>query len=307
MTLTIRDSILRYLTGGYAGPGPEACNCLSEYIISQMARDGGFVDRNGKSDLYYTVFGLQLMKAVGLPVPHERLSGYLQGLYPLLPDMDLVEVASYGRCFGFLSLEYRFNALRDKIAGRISDFATADGGYALDQHEKVSGSSYAAFLAVNAIQDIGINIDNSFRLVDSLQKLSLPDGSFVNDINMPVGLVPTTAAAMILHKISGLEIPCLSADWLLSCFCADGGLAVAPGAEMDLLSTAVGLFALAYCGFGHKISIEQTRQMAARLDTLVLSDGSYRGSMHDNYSDCEYTCYGLLARGIIRELNEKTN
>ncbi len=304
--MTIRDSILRYLTGGY-GSGFAAGSSLTAYIISQMASDGGFIDRNGKSDLYYTVFGLQLLQAVGAAIPHERLSGYLQGLYPILADMDLVEAASYGRCFGFLSLEYRFNALRDKIAARISDFAAADGGYALDQGGKSSGSSYAAFLAVNALQDIGINIDNIARVVDSLQKLALPDGSFVNDINMPVGLVPTTAAAMILYKIAGTEISPHTVDWLLSCFDSAGGIAVAPGAEIDLLSTAVGLFALVYCGFGSRISADQIRQTAIRLDSLALPEGGYRGSLHDNYSDCEYTCYGLLTRGIIRELNENTN
>jgi prenyltransferase beta subunit len=39
------------------------------FLESRVNPDGGFQDRTGQSDLYYTVFGLEGLSALSIPAP----------------------------------------------------------------------------------------------------------------------------------------------------------------------------------------------------------------------------------------------
>ncbi len=51
----------------------ESQNHIISYIQSQQNSDGGFKGRDGRSDLYYTVFGLECMQAFNLTIDYEKL------------------------------------------------------------------------------------------------------------------------------------------------------------------------------------------------------------------------------------------
>ena len=47
----------------------EAANQVADFFLSQFTNDGGVMNRNGKSDLYYTVFGLEGLTALQHELP----------------------------------------------------------------------------------------------------------------------------------------------------------------------------------------------------------------------------------------------
>ena len=62
----------------------ESSGLVGDFIRGQKAPDGGFRDRSGKSDLYYTVFGLGALLALQLDfplAPTEQIKNVY--LYPL--------------------------------------------------------------------------------------------------------------------------------------------------------------------------------------------------------------------------------
>jgi hypothetical protein len=50
----------------------------AEFFRSRMNPDGGFQDRAGQSDLYYTVFGLEGLIALRADIPSGTVAGYLR-------------------------------------------------------------------------------------------------------------------------------------------------------------------------------------------------------------------------------------
>ena len=286
---------MEYVNEGVRLLEPSPRESLRDFTISQMTCEGGFADRDGNTDLYYTVFGLQLLEALHIEIPYERVAGFLQGLYPGIEDMDLLDAASLGRCFGCLPLEYKIGGIGDRIAERISAFVSLDGGYAMIEGQE-NGSIYAAFLAMGAQQDMGLTLTNPRGLVASIESLALANGSYVNDQTMPLGLVPSTAAAIVMLDILVGTVPELAAEWLKSCSCSEGGISAVPGGDPDLLSTGVGLYAMVKCG----MDISDMKYDIGRfLEALLQEGGGYCGSSDDKTSDCEYTYYGLLTKGII--------
>ena len=293
--MSIKSSIMKYVQQGVNSMDPVQRQRVRDFTVSQVTREAGFADRDGKVDLYYTVFGLQLLDAFDVDIPYERVAGFLQSFYPYIEEMDLLEVASLGRCSGCLPLEYKHNSISDRIAERITAFASLDGGYGMTVGDE-RGSIYAAFLAMGALQDLEIILTNPRGMVDSIESLALKDGSYVNDNQMPVGLVPSTAAAVVMLDILVGVVAPASIEWLKSCYCVEGGLAAVPGGTPDLLSTGVGLFTLA----SNKSDFEDMKYDSGRfVDAMQKDNGGFCGSSDDNTSDCEYTYYGLLTKGIV--------
>ena len=46
---------------------------IRQFVLGQLRDDGGFSDREGDSDLYYTVFGLESLLALHEPLPDEKV------------------------------------------------------------------------------------------------------------------------------------------------------------------------------------------------------------------------------------------
>src|SRR5581483_4386678 len=67
----------------------ESTALVKDFLLRQQNPDGGFSDRTGKSDLYYTVFGLDGLIALQADLPEQsgsgldeiiaRANGYLAG------------------------------------------------------------------------------------------------------------------------------------------------------------------------------------------------------------------------------------
>jgi len=280
---------------------------IERFLRSRMTADGGFADRSGRSDLYYTVFGLEALAALGADVPLGPIARYVHR-FGAGESLDLVHLSCLVRCLADLAdlagpraAEHPCGAagedFRRAVLGRLESFRTSDGGY---HHAGMglSGSAYGCFLATGAYDDLGAALPDADRVPACLESLKTPDGAYANDRDMPVGLTPVTAAAVAVLRRFGRPVEPGTIRWLRARLNPhDGGFLAVPDAPVsDLLSTATALHALAAAGE----SLDDIRRPCLDfLHGLWSETGSFRGSAFDDLPDCEYTWYGLLATGHL--------
>lgn len=273
----------------------EAAELVADFLRGERSDDGGFKDRSGESDLYYTVFGLEGLLALQADIPAASIASYLRA-FGTGQGLDFVHLTCLARCWAGLPEPWRAEMPRDPMRSRLETYRSADGGYAAEPGSAY-GTVYGCFLALGAYQDIGREMPEPHRLLECLARLRAEDGGYANQDDMPMGLTPATAAAAtLLRHLDGPADPAL-AGWLLSRCHPDGGFFATPLAPIpDLLSTATALHALA----GMHASLSAVREPCLDfIDTLWTNKGAFYGNWTDDAADCEYTYYGLLALGHL--------
>ena len=272
----------------------EATDLVREFYLSRVLSDGGFADRKGESDLYYTLFGLEGLAALQVAAPGS-LRGYVEG-FGDGEGQDFIHLCCLAGCRSALALNDAPN-VTESLTARIAAFRTEDGGFNADPNAK-SGSAYGAFLATGAYQDLGVDLPDPLELVRSLKRLETEDGGWANDPLMTMGGTNSTAAAVIVLHSLGMPITDMPAEFLAKQQHSQGGFLAVPGAPMpDLLSTATALHALAAMESPpSKFSAESCLDF---IDTLWTNKGGFHGNWADDLLDVEYTFYGLLALGHL--------
>src|SRR2546425_1260455 len=109
---------------------------VAGFLRGCLNPDGGFGDRAGKSDLYYTVFGLDGLIALQEPLPSGRVAAYLRP-FGGGEGLDFVNLACLARCWSALSQEPPAGAAHT-LARHLERYRSADGGYA-QTHEAREG------------------------------------------------------------------------------------------------------------------------------------------------------------------------
>ncbi len=272
-------------------PAPDR---TADYVRSQLTDAGGFADKAGKADLYYTVFGLQCAVALDADLPFDRVREYLES-FADGDGLDLVHLSCLARAWADLPAAEipaaTAAALREKLTARRSQ----DGGFALIPGG--AGSVYGCFIAVGGLQDLGTQPDALDQLEAFLASLQTPGGGTVNEIALPFPATPSTAAALTLQASLGFHAPADSRRWLASQQDACGGFHAVEGAPIcDLLSTATAIHALAATGEPLAQSAERTRDFVLRLRS---DGGGFGASTLDATPDVEYTAYALVALGHL--------
>ena len=88
-----------------ASRAPRALGASAPLVVAflhrQISPDGGVRGLGGGSDLYYTAFGLQALRAVGADVPADAVRGYLAA-FGSGETLDLVHLACLARCWAIL-------------------------------------------------------------------------------------------------------------------------------------------------------------------------------------------------------------
>jgi geranylgeranyl transferase type-2 subunit beta len=284
-------------------PLGDARDLVQRFLLDQRHPDGGFQDRAGASDLYYTVFGLEGLLALqadtSLPVDDtiDYLHRFGDG-----ESLDFVHLACLARAWATMAREAHApdrvlaDDVREAIATRLETFRSADGGYA-QTPGAARGTIYAAFLALGAYQDLRREMPDARGVLTSIASLRARDGGFANHPDAAVGLTTSTAAAVAIHRQLGDAIAGDPGAWLLARHHAQGGFTASPTTPMpDLLSTATALHALASL----HVSIAAIKESCLDfLDTLWTNRGGFYGHWADDHVDCEYTYYGLLALGHL--------
>ncbi|MGV3722524.1 MAG: prenyltransferase/squalene oxidase repeat-containing protein [Actinomycetota bacterium] len=273
----------------------ESRDLCVDFLHTQIDPSGGFRDRAGSSDLYYTVFGTEALIALRADLPVSQLAAYLRA-FGDGAALDFVHLTCLARCWAALPPPFRDEAPRAAILSRLESFRSADGGYdATPSAER--GTIYGSFLALGAYQDLGAALPDSAALLRCVESLRAADGGYANQSDMPFGLTPPTAAAVTLLRQLEAPVPAGVSDWLLSRCHEEGGFFATPLAPIpDLLSTATALHALA----GMHTPLQPIKEPCLDfLDTLWSSKGAFYGTWADDELDCEYAYYALLCLGHL--------
>ena len=163
----------------------ESAELVRDFLLRQQNPDGGFRDRAGQSDLYYTVFGIDGFLALQAELPVARIANYLRG-FGEGESLDFVHLCCLARGWGALrSLARGYTpgvpgisesepaappGLRRKILCRIESFRSKDGGYHPTPGSEF-GTAYGCFLALGAYQDLQTELPEPLRLVQCLKFL----------------------------------------------------------------------------------------------------------------------------------------
>ena len=272
----------------------ESRDLVASFFRGSLNDDGGFRNRSGESDLYYTVFGLEGLVALQEPVPADVVAVFLSR-FGDGEGLDLVHLASLARCWSLVS-RGRMGIPAAGILERLARFRAADGGYA--QAPGASESSvYASFLALGAHQDLGGEVPDAARVLAALGPLRARDGGYANRAEDAFGITTVTAAAVMLYRALDHPVEPHLGMWLLDRCHASGGFVAAPAAPIpDLLSTATALHALAAL---HVPLAGVQDACLDFVDSLWTNRGGFYGTWADDELDCEYTYYGLLALGHL--------
>jgi prenyltransferase beta subunit len=273
----------------------EAADLVSAFFQSQLTPKGGFGDRDGQPDLYYTVFGLEGFLILQMDLPQTTTADYLRS-FGDGAGLDFVHLCSLVRCAANLGVPIFTKEQQLRLAERVEAFRTPDGGYH-GSPNKTQGSAYGALLACGLYADLGLMPPEPERLGMSLFGLQLDDGSYANEPGLRQGTVTATAAAVTLLRLAGAPTDPRTGEWLLRQALPQGGFLATPGAPLpDLLSTATALHALSSLGVDFSAIKEPCLDF---VDSLWSAQGGFHGHWADDDLDAEYTCYGLLALGHL--------
>ncbi len=130
----------------------ESTELVRRFVRSRQNPDGGFQDRAGQSDLYYTVFGLDALAALDLPCDAAALENFLRP-FGDGHQLDFVHLTCLARCWSELPPG---KIPRAALLERLLTFRAHDGGFAPTPGAAHS-TAYACLLAGEAFQALEIN------------------------------------------------------------------------------------------------------------------------------------------------------
>jgi prenyltransferase beta subunit len=272
----------------------ESSELVRQFVLSKLSA-GGFSDREGRPDLYYSVFGIEALLALQADIPREQIRTWLRK-FGDGAGLDFVHLCSLARCGGDIGGDVFSESDAIQIARRIDAFRTSDGGFH-GTPGKLRGSAYGCLLAWGAYADLGLAMPDVEALSACVASLQTADGGYANEPGLPFGSTTATAAAVTLCRHLQKPLSGDVATWLRKQVHRSGGFLAAPGAPLpDLLSTAVALHALDAL----EADLNSIKEGCLDfVDSLWSAEGGFHGHWADDDLDCEYTYYGLLALGHL--------
>jgi hypothetical protein len=273
-----------------------------QFLISQQNPDGGFQDRGGRSDLYYSMFGGLMLRAWGMGQRAEGIEPEDPRLEIVdratLPEREAVEGAilklnqfiarqSNAEVPGFIEKCCLVLLQKELKTGRNSQIrALISLGKSFWKERRsinISYRSFVLFLTLDAVLP--------FREILKLGAKRILTRTTI-DQHSPCSEV---AAKVFLQKMmnqNGSE----DQQLLESFACEAGGFrAFAHLDNADMLSTAVALFALNYSGSDLRL----LKPVCLDFIGQNFSEGALLSGDGDPTADVEYTFYGLLALGVL--------
>ncbi len=272
----------------------DSTDLVRDFYARQITPQGCACDRDGKPDLYYTIFALAGAQTLDVPVPAEQTRAWLTQ-FGDGASLDFVHLGALARCWAVAG-----GAPPETISAvlqRIEQFRQPDGGYNSNPAAGF-GTAYDAFVSLGAYQDLKQKPPDALRLIRSLKRLETDDHSWSNLPTQKTGSMNPTAAAVTLISHLGFPVNPAVGDWILRQAHPQGGFIAVPGAPIpDLLSTSTALHALS-C-LGRRLPSNLHEKCLDLLDTLWNAEGGFHGHWADDFLDPEYTFYGLLALGHL--------
>lgn len=239
------------------------------FVAGRQTTSGGFSDRAGKADLYYSLFGYFVSEALGMKAVMPGLRNFV--------DSEI----SRGNIGG----------VHLHCAAILSSKLNCDNynrSYFIDKLRETSSLSsqpaYHYFL--NLLSSWYLNDYAGLFLIS--RKLKLLE----SDNRLPC---PVLAAYTVLQKSFRKSVEGLKADLLLYLQDNGGFKAVHSAPVSDLLSTAAALYALRFAGH----DLRTIKPGCLEYIDSLFGEGGFGGNEIDTETDIEYTFYGMLGLGSL--------
>jgi geranylgeranyl transferase type-2 subunit beta len=295
------------VAAGLARLEPERCERHRRFILSKQRTDGGFVGREGDSDLYYTSFAVRGLAVLGGLSADEaqRIGRFLTSFdWRALHVVDLISwlyAALVTQTFGGPDpFAHEPADWADQLSAKLESVRTPDGGYAKSPEGSV-GSTYHSFLTVMTYELLGRQPPKPKKLGQFLFDRQRDDGGFVEIAPMKTsGTNPTAAAAVLLHRLGFADDQLTTdlRDFLKQVRSDEGGFQANTRIPFaDGLSTFTSL--LVAQDFGLAATFDLAAIEAFITQQLELPTGGCRGASWDEQADVEYTFYGLGVLGLL--------
>ena len=267
---------------------------VRDFFARQFNAQGAGTDRDGKPDLYYTIFSLAGAQATDAPVPVEKTRQWLT-TFGEGEGLTYVHLGALARCWAAVGGAAK--PLTNAILARLENYRSPDGGYNSDGKSSF-GTAYDAFIALGAHEDLDSKPPDVLRLIRSLKRLETSDYAWSNRPEQTIGNLNATAGAVTLITHLGFPVNPAVGGWILAQAAPQGGFLAVPGAPIpDLLSTATALHALSCVE--RRVPSGVHEGCLDFIDSLWSAEGGFHGHWADDYLDPEYTYYGLLALGHL--------
>lgn len=244
---------------------------LKKYIGSRMHPSGGFKDRAGKPDLYYTLFGTFLAEALEMKDILITTRQYVENEIRIR-EPEGVHLYCASILASKLSAGRRLkSALKKRIRTNL------DNGL-------VKQPAYGMFVTMLACYYSG-DYSGFFRIRRDLKSLP-PDETLPSTVLAALAVLQHTFGRPTGYLINKLQ----------EFYDDHGGFrAVKTAPVPDLLSTAVTLYTYFYT---HQDLRTIKPGCMGFIDSLY-QEGGFGGSILDPDPDIEYTFYGMLALGSL--------
>lgn len=245
---------------------------VKEFIRSQQDNSGAFINRGGKPDLYYSLFGCWISDAINLNEQKIKLLDYAERA--ILDENKLVD--------RYALLLIRL-ALKEKQIHKPNSFFFLKTFFNSNQQLNPAYRAFLFLLSFDAFY--GHRKLLYFLLKAFLKYYRVPD-------EVPCSF---RAAWLMAKQIVGLDVKDDS-QLLFDYYEKGSGFKSFQDADSaDLLSTAVALFALKKAGTElRKITPDMLEFVQQNFDK-----GAFLAGNGDQTRDLEYTFYGLLILGTL--------
>lgn len=287
-TLSIR--LFEALRKGEGRLGREALERIVGFVISQRMEDGAFMDKSGKADLYYTLFGWMLCFVLGIRLDTEKTSAYLERQD--VDSLDLIHYAAFMRCRMISTLNQK---------GKIGLFVNSLFPDKVKELKSFNGiphndyqSPYTQFVWLSLAEDAGYKINNKKEILNTLSTYHVSNGGYMNTKDGITATTNATVAALaVIGQLAGYKEN-ENVNYIRDLQEESGGFKAAEASPVpDLLSTATSLFILSCYGIKPKYPAREF------IEAHWLDSGGFSASLLEDKSDVEYTFYGLLALGSL--------
>lgn len=277
---------------------PEAWMLMREYVLSKEHPAGGFMNRAGKPDLYYTMFGMTLAAALDVPMNVRQTQRFLNLVK--LEELKLTDFLAYvrSRMFAdFLSIDESPRDFRRLFQYQSPPEVITAYQKLIEKHEPArfpfhnEYSPYSQFIQMMLAQDL-----NQFYIPLNFEQYQCPNGLFSNWTDESRSSTTATAAILaILRYYEGL-IPQRESIvyYFAQCQNFDGGFKATHDSHgSDLISTATALWTLS---FYNQFTEHSSTDFISR---TFMPNGGFSSGSWDRNTDLKCSMYGLLALGVI--------
>jgi len=180
---TISHALMKALRNGVRRCSDDALERLRGFVAGQWHGSGGFCDRSGKPDIYYTQFGLMLARALGMKIDASAVERFCWAHD--VRSFDLVHASCFVR--SLLLAKPWFSWMQRRRIRRDCPFAAL---------VEAAQTPYERFLALTLAQDAGLAFGKK-----SLEAYRSADGLYANVSEALEGGVNATASAILVELL----------------------------------------------------------------------------------------------------------